>query len=560
MAELPRVGEVFAGYRILSVLGHGGMATVFEAEDPNLERHVALKVVRPELLAYDEGFRIRFQQEARIAASLEHPHIVPIYQHGEQEDGTLFLVQRLMKGPSLGGLLIGGPLRFEKVASVLTQLAQALDFAHRRGLVHRDVKPANVLLQDGSLAHVYLADFGLARPVAQLGLTRTGVSIGTPRYMAPEQVLQQSVTAQTDVYALGCLAYECLTGHPVFHEMTNEEALRNAQLNQMPNPPSMDRSDLPLAVDQVLTIAMAKSPSARFATAGRFAEVLRFALGENTTIEPSPVAGHGQPSYQPQPSDPALHPSGPGEQPPSPSQPSASQPPGPGGPPPPGGGSGPPSRQPASRRGLAKVLVPVAAVLALVLAFVLGGQLLSSDKPSQAVAPTTSRSPTTSSSAVPTTTAATSTTEPTELTTAEKALATHAPERGCTPWTYKVNNVDGLRAAIRCPAKGGADGVEYYKFQSRDAMEAYYQEETNYYGVHSEGECGVSRRAEGPYDVQGHNVGHLLCISEDNDGDAIIEWTDNRLSIAVWAYRKGGGIAALKALNKWWVNNAGPTL
>jgi serine/threonine protein kinase len=554
MAELPRVGEVFANYRIVSVLGHGGMATVYVAEDPNLARQVALKVVRQEL-ADDEDFRIRFQQEARIAASLEHPHIVPIYLHGE-EDGTLFLVQRLIDGPDLGRLLIGGPLRFEKVAAVITQLAQALDFAHRRGLVHRDIKPANVLVPNGDLSHVYLADFGLARPVAQLGLTRTGVSIGTPRYMAPEQVRNEPVSAQTDVYALGCLAYECLTGHPVFHEMTNEEALRNAQLNRMPNPPSMDRSDLPSAVDQVLTIAMAKSSSARFATAGRFAEVLRFALGENTTIEPSPVAGHGQPPYQPQPSDPALHPSGPGAQPPSPSQPSGSQPPPAWGPPPPGGGSGPPpspSRQPAGRRGLVKVLVPVAAVLALVLAFVIGGQLLSPDKGA-----VTSTSPTASPSAAPTTTAATSTTEPTELTTAEQALTTHAPERGCDPWTYKETDVDGLRAAIFCPAKGGAEAVVYYKFGSRDAMEAYYREIMDLHGVRSEGECGVSSRSEGLYDIGDRkNVGHLLCVAEDSDGDSVIYWTDNRLSILAWAYREGGDIAAL---HEWWRNDAGPIL
>jgi serine/threonine-protein kinase len=559
MAEFPRVGEVFADYQIISVVGHGGMATVYVAEDPNLARQVALKVVRQEL-ADDEDFLVRFQQEARIAASLEHPHIVPIYLHGEREDGTLFLVQRLIKGPDLGRMLMGGPLRFEKVATVITQLAQALDFAHRRGLVHRDVKPANVLVPDGNLSHVYLADFGLARPVAQLGLTRTGVSIGTPRYMAPEQVLNEPVSAQTDVYALGCLAYECLTGHPVFHEMTNEEALRNAQLNRMPNPASMDRSDLPSTVDQVLTIAMAKSPSARFATAGRFAEVLRFALGEDTTIEPSPAAGRGQFPYEPQASDPALHPSGPGAQPPSPSQPSGSQPPPPWGPPPPGGGSGPPptpGRQPAGRRGLAKVLVPVAAVAALVLAFVLGGLLRNSDKPATAVAGATSTSPSVSSSA-PTTTAASSTTEPTELTTAERALTTHAPEHGCDPWTYKVTDVDGVRAAIFCPAKGGADAVVYYKFASRDAMEAYYREVMDSYGVRNEGECGVSQRSEGLYDVgDRQNVGHLMCITEDSDGDAIIYWTDNRLSILTWAYRKGNDIAAL---HEWWTEDAGPTL
>jgi len=557
MAELPRVGEVFADYGIVSVLGHGGMATVYVAQDPILARQVALKVIRPEL-ADDEDFRVRFQQEARIAASLEHPHIVPIYNYGSTENGSLFLVQRLIDGPDLGRLLIGGPLRLEKVAAVITQLAQALDFAHRRGLVHRDVKPANVL---GDLSHVYLADFGLARPVAQLGLTRTGVSIGTPRYMAPEQVEQKPVSNQTDVYALGCLAYECLTGHPVFHEMTNEEALRNAQLNRMPNPPSMDRSDLPSAVDQVLTIAMAKSPSARFATAGRFAEVLRFALGENTTIEPSPVAGHGQPQYQSQPSDPALHPSGPGGQAPFPSQPSSSQPPPPWGPPPPGGGSGPPltpSGQPAGRRRLAKVLVPVAAVLALVLAFVLGGLLRNSDKPGSAVAGATSTSPTASSSGAPTTTAATSTTEPTELTTAEKALTTHAPERGCDPATYRATDIDGVRAAILCPAKGGADGVAYYKFTSRDAMEVYYQEQVDDYGVRDEGQCGVSRRAEGLYDVGDRkNVGHILCVSEDSEGDAVIYWTDNRLTILVWAYREGNDIAALY---EWWKEDAGPTL
>jgi serine/threonine protein kinase len=554
MAQLPRVGEVFADYHIVSVLGHGGMATVYVAEDPNLARQVALKVVRPEL-ADDDDFRARFKQEGRIAASLEHPHIVPIYRFGEAPDGTLFLVQRLIDGPNLGRLLIGGPLRFEKVASVITQLAQALDFAHRRGLVHRDVKPANVLVPNGDLSYVYLADFGLARPVAQLGLTRTGVSIGTPRYMAPEQVRNEPVSAQTDVYALGCLAYECLTGHPVFHEMTNEEALRDAQLNRMPNPPSMDRSDLPTAVDQVLTIAMAKSSSARFATAGRFAEVLRFALGENTTVEPSPVGAAGQGAYPSQPSDPAAGPSGPGEQPP-PYQPSQSPPPPAWGPPPPGGASPPPtpSPQPAGRRGLAKVLAGVGAVLGLVLAFVLGGQLLSSDNKNSAVGGVTSTSP----SAAPTTTAVPSTTEPTELTTAERALTTHAPERGCDPWTYKVTDIEGVRAAIFCSVDSGADAVVYYKFTSRDAMESFYQDARDRYAVRDEGTCAVSRRSEGLYDIGDRkNVGRLLCVSQDSEGDAMMYWTDNRLNILAWAYREGDEIAAL---HEWWKNDAGPIL
>jgi serine/threonine protein kinase len=569
MAELPRVGEVYADYRILAVLGHGGMATVYLAEDPNLDRQVALKVMKPELL--DEEYRTRFHQEARIAASLEHPHIVPIYRAGEAPDGGLFLVQRYIAGADLGRLLMGGPMRLDKVANVVTQLAQALDFAHRRGLVHRDVKPANVLVPGGGdLSHVYLTDFGLARPVAQLGLTRTGVSIGTPRYMAPEQVRNEPVDARTDVYALGCLTYECLTGHPVFHEATNEEALRHAQLNRTPTAPSLDRSDLPPAIDQVLTIAMAKNQTARFPSAGRFAEVLRFALGQSTTAEPAAAAGaYGAYASQPhlsQPHEQGPYPSQPGEQGSYQSQPSGPPPPRDASPPPDGGGRPPtpppppppppPPRQPARPRGLpAKVLVPVAAVVALVAAFLIGGNVLN-HKPDAGVKSAVATSLTATTVAA-TTTVAPTTTEPTELNTAELALASHAPERGCDPWTYKETDIDGLRASILCDASGGTEAVVYYKFTSREAMDAYYQSVMRDWNTRNEGQCGTAQAAEGTYDIgDRQNVGHILCIPKDTDGDAIIYWTDNRLSILALAWRNDDDIGALY---QWWLNDAGPT-
>src|SRR5918992_1122366 len=214
-------GSTFAGYRIESLVGRGGMGVVYRATDLSLERPVALKLIAPEL-AEDQRFRERFLREPRLAASLDHPNVIPIYEAGEH-DGQLYLAMRFVEGSDLKSVLEReGKLASERALAILAQVAGALDAAHRRALVHRDVKPANVLLDEEG--HVYLTDFGITK---QLGgaSTDTGRLVGTLDYLAPEQIRGDPVDGRTDVYALGCVLYECLSGTPPFRRASEAETM-----------------------------------------------------------------------------------------------------------------------------------------------------------------------------------------------------------------------------------------------------------------------------------------------------------------------------------------------
>src|SRR6478752_6847994 len=221
MADL-RTGSEFAGHRIEGVAGRGGMGTVYRATHIVLDHEVALKVISADLAA-DEAFRERFRSESRIAVSLRHPNVVPVHHAGE-EDGLLFVTMDLIDGPDLRRLLIsGGTMQPPRAAALLTQVAGALDVAHSRGLVHRDIKPGNVLVEgregEDPPERAYLTDFGLAKRFDGSGaqnLTATGGFVGTLDYVAPEQIKGERVDARTDVYALGCVFYEMLAGKPPF--------------------------------------------------------------------------------------------------------------------------------------------------------------------------------------------------------------------------------------------------------------------------------------------------------------------------------------------------------
>lgn len=207
-------GTVIGPYRVESLLDRGGMASVYEATDVRLERRVALKI-----LAFHDpdgsDFRERFLRESRFAASLDHPNIVPIYEAGES-DGLLYIAMRLVRGTNLSRLIRReGPLDPQRTLALLSPVADALDLAHAAGLVHRDVKPANILLTDAAdgRSHVYLSDFGLTRRASAMSrLTEAGSFIGTMAYISPEQIRGEPVSARSDLYALGCVAYECLAG------------------------------------------------------------------------------------------------------------------------------------------------------------------------------------------------------------------------------------------------------------------------------------------------------------------------------------------------------------
>ena len=276
MAAGPRVGTTFAGYRIERVLGRGGMSVVYLAEHPRLKSDVALKLLAPEL-AENDVFRERLLRESRLAASISHPNVIPVYDTGE-EDGVLFISMRFVDGPDLRRLLRDeGPLSPDRTVTLCTQVAAALDAAHARGLVHRDVKPANVLVEVAAW-HVYVADFGLTKHTdARSGATASGL-VGTVDYMAPEQIQGRDVDGRADVYALGCVIFECLTGRPPF-QLDNDVAVIWAHMrSDPPEPSAIDRS-LPRTVDAVVRRALAKDPGDRYATCAELATELASAVG-----------------------------------------------------------------------------------------------------------------------------------------------------------------------------------------------------------------------------------------------------------------------------------------
>lgn len=282
LAELPP-GSSLAGYEIEDVAGRGGMGVVYRARDRALERTVALKVITPELAA-DSRFRERFLREVRLAASLEHPHILPVYGAGK-EDGQLYLAMRYVEGDDLGQLVRHGWLEPDATVAILEQVASALDAAHGRGLVHRDVKPGNVLLDTAGEA--YLCDFGLARPTAQGGgLTRTGELLGTPDYLSPEQIRGEPLDGRTDQYALGCILYQCLSAEAPFPR-ESELQLMWAHMYEEPPSASAKRSQVPTALDAVIARAMAKDPETRYGSCAELVGAARTALAGDAAVTPA---------------------------------------------------------------------------------------------------------------------------------------------------------------------------------------------------------------------------------------------------------------------------------
>ncbi len=273
-------GSRIAGYCLKEQIGQGGMAVVFRAQDERLNRQVALKVLAP-ALATDQAFRHRFIRESRSAAAVDDPHIIPVFEAGDA-DGVLFIAMRYVPGGDAGTLVHRvGPLPVARAAAIISAVASALDAAHAAGLVHRDVKPANMLVdaRPGRPDHVYLSDFGLTKgALSSASLTGTGRVLGTPIYCAPEQIQGQRVDARTDEYALACAAFELLSGEPPFPR-DEGMAVLYAQLSAPPPRLTSRRSGLPPGVDEVLLRALAKAPEGRYASCGEFADALRMAFG-----------------------------------------------------------------------------------------------------------------------------------------------------------------------------------------------------------------------------------------------------------------------------------------
>jgi serine/threonine protein kinase/DNA-binding beta-propeller fold protein YncE len=288
----PDVGSYVAGYRLEQRIGQGGMAAVFRAYDSRLDRLVALKVMAPSLAA-DEAFRKRFIRESRAAAAVDDPHIIPVYAAGES-DGILFLAMRLVRGGDVRSLIDqAGPLPAGRAAEIISQVGSALDAAHARGLVHRDVKPANMLLEASEAAdrpdHVYLSDFGLTKTSqAMSGLTTTGQFMGTLDYVAPEQIESRPVDGRTDQYSLACTAFELLAGEPPFRRGDGVSVMY-AQLNEPPPQVRRRRPELPAGVDEVLGRALAKAAADRYDSCRAFAAALRGVLGPVGSDRPAPA-------------------------------------------------------------------------------------------------------------------------------------------------------------------------------------------------------------------------------------------------------------------------------
>src|SRR5215831_15691323 len=284
------VGSRVGAYRLVQLIGRGGMAAVFGANDDRLGRQAAVKILVPALAA-DEAFRQRFIRESRAAAAVDDPHIIPVYEAG-QSDGVLFIAMRYVEGGDLRTVIRSrGALTPARAAAILSPVASALDAAHAAGLVHRDVKPANLLLdvRPDRPDHVYLTDFGLSKgALSSIGLTGSGHFLGTPDYVSPEQITGGELDGRSDQYSLACTAFELLSGRPPFQR---DHAVTTIYAHTAEPPPLLTslRAELPATVAEVFSRALAKSPDDRYPNCRRFADALRVALG----VQPYYLEGPG---------------------------------------------------------------------------------------------------------------------------------------------------------------------------------------------------------------------------------------------------------------------------
>jgi hypothetical protein len=289
MGSDPRPGTRLGSYRLDAVLGRGGMGVVYLAEHIPLRKKMALKILAPELAA-DEAFRVRFERESQIAAALDHPNIVTVHDAGEV-DGLLYIAMRYVEGTDLGAAIRArGAMEPAWVMAILGQAAAALDEAHDAGLVHRDVKPANILLaprRGGEREHVYLSDFGLAKEWASASrLTQSGFFVGTIHYSSPEQFQAGAIDGRTDVYSLGCVMFECLTGR-VPYDRPSDPAVMYAHLQDPPPAVTSLRGELPAAIDEVVATAMAKRKEDRYPTCGEMVAAASKAIEGGPATRPS---------------------------------------------------------------------------------------------------------------------------------------------------------------------------------------------------------------------------------------------------------------------------------
>jgi hypothetical protein len=292
-------GRQLGPYQVVAPLGEGGMAAVFKAYQPGVERYVALKVL-PRHFAEEPEFAARFLREAKILAQLQHPHILPVFDYG-QDEGYSYIVMPFVPSGTLTQSLAGRPLPLSRIRQVITQLGDALHYAHRRSLVHRDIKPSNVLVDESG--NCLLTDFGLARMVEDsVNLTATGTILGTPAYMSPEQGSGRSIDARSDIYALGIILYEMATGRVPYKAETPVAVVYMHVTGPLPLPRRVN-PDLPESVERVILKALAKNPEDRYQTAHELTEALQRAIPEASRAkgapEPRPAAKRAREALSP---------------------------------------------------------------------------------------------------------------------------------------------------------------------------------------------------------------------------------------------------------------------
>jgi serine/threonine-protein kinase len=610
--------EQFGGYRIEALLGRGGMGEVYRAFDTEHDRTVALKVLS-EHLAADRGYRERFRREAHLAARLNEPHIVPIHRYGEI-DGRLFLDMRLVPGRDVANVLAQeGPMAPSRAVSIISQVARALDSAHADGLIHRDVKPSNILLTgEGDDEFVYLVDFGIARSTSDASgpaLTQTGAALGSFDYMAPERFLERQIDRRVDVYALGCVLFEVLTGRRPF---TGDglAVLMYAHLNTDPPTPSSVNPSVPAALDEVVTKAMAKDPDDRYATCGELAAAARAALRESgmtpapevrtpvappTTVSPlftpqtvgfsnpgppgsnpgapggygppsnpggtayppaaqtgyGPPSNPGPPTYGP-PSNPGIPTYGgggtatPGYGPPSgPVYP----PQGPGGPPFGPGGQPPGGRK---RNPLPIILAAAAVVVALVVVLVVvltKGNGGGGGGGGGGTATDTTSQVTETTTPTPTTT---SETTPTPTENPQDQLLAIIPggfDRGLC--RTQDSPGDGDIAALDCGASAvqpGPSDSAFYLYPDPDTADGIFLDDTENAGISqlpSDTHCPDAQGFE-DYTSNGVVAGRIACYVRSDDNTSVLFWTQNEFGAEGYIFLNNGGTEGLKTLVDWW--------
>ena len=566
-----RAGSMFGPYHLKRTLGHGGMGQVYEAEHTVKGWTVAVKLMS-ETLSKDPVFRERMKREARHTGRLQEPHVVPIHDYGEI-DGQLYLEMRLIEGTDLETLLKqSGPLTAPRAVAIITQVASALDAAHAAGIMHRDVKPPNVLVTRDDFA--YLVDFGIASATTDEKLTQIGTAVGTWKYMAPERFSAGEVTHRADIYALACVLYECLTGAPPYASDSAGVLVTAHMMRPIPQP-SIKRSGVPKSLDAVIARGMAKRPEERYATAGELAKSAHQALtnpdqnqavdilrrSDEATMPHKAVARQTvqQPPGGPPTSYVGRASSGPGPQTVRPTLVANSDPRPAWGYPPAGpqqflgnASWNPPS--PARRRNPWPIVAGVAALVAVlvIVAIVIGLALRHPDDHNDVASTTTVTTTTT----IPTTSSATRTTTSTsaDLQRLLRALPSGYPTGTCTPDTQPM---PGAVVSVKCGPNTDSDGptvATYGLFPSLQSVQDAFSNFTKTFTIQS---CPGSKASPGTW---WHNrdpntiLGQIACGVYKTTEPQVM-WSNQQTMVfgLVGGKLQGPG---LDQLYKWWASHS----